>query len=225
MRSLKMQEPADCCLVLMFKSPERSKRRLAEEIGPLASKAAHLLLNCAAEDLAGWPGPVCLAPAERGDERGLEDVGGTVLIVEQRGANLGERINAVNTELWSRGIRRQLFIGIDCPELGQEYLREAAAALDEHDAVFGPAVDGGAVLMASRRRWPELRELAWSSARLLEELTVVCRAEGWTTASMAARADVDSAADLLALGPKLRADERAARRALGAWVDAHAGRF
>jgi uncharacterized protein len=81
------------------------------------------------------------------------------------------------------------------------------------------------VLIGSRHRWPGLGGLAWSSGRLLDELEALCRIEGWRTERLAERADVDSAADLYALGAELGADPRPARRALHAWVHEHAERF
>lgn len=207
------------CLVLMFKAPERSKRRLAAAIGPLASIAAEHLCRCALEDVAAWPGPVCFAPADDADGEWLaERTGRSGAIVLQRRGNLGERINHVNGVLRSQGFARQIFIGIDCPELDSRYLGEAAAALDDHDAVFGPAQDGGVVLMGARREWPDLGGLAWSSVSLMAELERLCRQYGWKTARLAPLADIDTLEDLDAYRRGMPDDPRPARRALGAWL-------
>lgn len=209
----------ESCLVLMFKAPGRSKRRLAASIGPLASTAAEYLCRCALEDVAAWPGPVCFAPAGEADGEWLvERIGRADDIVLQRGSNLGERINHVDRVLRSQGFERQIFIGIDCPELDERYLGQAAAALDDHDAVLGPARDGGVVLMGARREWPDLGHLAWSSANLMAEVEQLCAECGWNMAHLAPLADIDTLEDLDEFRRVVPGDPRPARRALGAWL-------
>src|SRR5690348_2901054 len=62
-------EHTRCCVVLMMKSPTRSKRRLVEHLGARrATEIAERLLDCAREDLTAWPGPTCVAPSTA-DER------------------------------------------------------------------------------------------------------------------------------------------------------------
>ena len=216
----------ESCLVLMFKAPGRSKRRLAASIGPLASIVAEHLWSCALEDVAAWPGPVCFAPAGEADgEWAAQRMDRCDAVVLQRGSNLGERINHVNGVLRSRGFERQIFIGIDCPALDARYLDEAADALDKHDAVLGPAHDGGVVLMGARREWPDLGDLAWSSANLMAELERLCTDHGWKTVRLAELADIDTLEDLDAFGRTVPGDPRPARRALGAWLANDGHRF
>lgn len=211
-----------CCLVLMLKAPWRSKRRLGE----IGTEAAERLFACAAEDLAGWPGPTCFAPASRDDARWLvERVGPAALVVEQRGANLGERIEHVGARLRASGHERQLFIGIDCPELGPGTLGAAASRLETADAVLGPARDGGVVLMGTRRRWPALSALPWSTNALGDELGKALERSGFSVAVLDTFDDVDCEADLAALAPRLTDDTRPARRALRAWLTSNRARL
>jgi glycosyltransferase A (GT-A) superfamily protein (DUF2064 family) len=206
-----------CCVVLMMKSPARSKSRLAAHIGaPRAAQAAARLLDCAREDLAAWPGVTCAAPStaeERSDAPPADAV-----VVQPRG-NLGERIAHVNDRLLALGFERQLFIGSDCPSLDGPYLERAAAALAHHDAVLGPAGDGGVVLMGVRGRWPPLAGLPWSTSALFESLRAACAAAG-ACAILGALNDVDTLDDLVALRAELGADPRPARRALLSWLAA-----
>lgn len=212
------------CLVLMFKTPEHSKQRLAAHIGALAPGLAERLCGCALEDLEAWPGPVCLAAASReaADWLGTRSAARAVdhVIVQSTG-NLGERLNDVNARLDRAGRASQIFIGIDCPELDGDYLAAAARALETHDAVLGPARDGGVVLMGARRPWPALGALDWSGPALGAELAALGRAEGWEVAELPMRTDVDTLEDLEALGRSLHGDLRPARRRLADWLDAH----
>jgi len=210
---------ADVNLVLFLKAPHNAKRRLAAKIGDLATAAAALLWDCVLQDMEDWQGPCWFSPAGPDDEAWLVyQLGGTTGIIPQRGANLGERINYVDRELRARGITKIIFIGTDCPGLDLEYLDQAAAHLDKYDAVLGPSRDGGVVLMGARSAWPELRELAWSTDRLHDELATVCEQLGWTITSLAIRSDIDTVSDLLATRHELANDERSARRDLRAWI-------
>lgn len=203
----------------MFKAPGRSKRRLAAQIGALAGAAAARLFACAHEDAARWPGPVCFAPAEDEDADWLAaTIGPQPLVIRQHGPALGERINHVNQALHERAYRRQIFIGIDCPQLDAAYLEAAAAQLAAHDLVIGPAHDGGAVLIATRAILPNLADLPWSTPDLLDALIALARTRQWSLYRMDPRADVDTLEDLQAAAATLRGDPRAARRALCDWI-------
>ncbi|HEX7082101.1 MAG TPA: DUF2064 domain-containing protein [Gammaproteobacteria bacterium] len=210
----------ETCLVLMLKAPARSKRRLAAEIGrSAAAEAAAKLAACALEDLASWPGPTCVAPAAAADLDWLAERSAAehTVVLQSRG-NLGVRINRLNRTLHARGLTRQIFIGIDCPEIDCAYLRRAAALLGERDAVLGPADDGGVVLMGARRPWPPLRNLEWSTPRLGAQLRAACEAAGFGVAALDPRADIDTFTDLIGLGARLGTDRRPAREALAAWL-------
>lgn len=208
------------CLVLMLKAPAHSKRRLAGQIGALARSAAEHLWACAYEDAAEWTGPVCFAPASESDGAWLDTrIDRDALVLIQPDGNLGERINDVNGRLNSRSLRRQIFIGIDCPALDRGYAERAARLLDTHDAVLGPASDGGVVLMAAKRPWPALGALPWSSADLMAALEGLLRANGWSVARLDTLADIDSLDDLAAAAPALKRDPRPARRAFGRWIE------
>jgi uncharacterized protein len=206
-------------LVLMLKAPQRSKRRLAGAIGDDgATAAAARLAACALEDLAEWPGPAWLAPADNADLDWLGEAAARHPAIPQGAGNLGSRIDRVSQALRDRGERRQIFIGIDCPELDGRYLRRAAGYLAEHDAVLGPALDGGVVLMGARVPWPRLEPLPWSTGALGAALLAACRADGLAVAALAPKADIDTFADLAGLATRLAHDERPARAALRRWL-------
>ncbi len=214
-----MDAATAACLVLFLKAPARSKRRLAAEIGELATTAATHLWACVLEDLQNWPGPVYFAPAEAGDAAWLaRQLGHSHEAVLQAGGNLGERINHVDETLRNRGEQKVLFVGTDCPAMEVDYLLQAAAGLSHHDVVLGPATDGGVVLMGARRAWPALTDLPWSTHRLHGELVRCCARRGLTIANLEPRADIDSVAALLAARRDLAQDLRPARRAFSRWL-------
>lgn len=207
------------CLVLFCKAPQRSKRRLALQIGSRAVAAAERLLACALEDLADWPGEAVIAPASEIDAewfRARQD--GCMEMVVQRGGSLGERINHVDAVLRSPGRSRLIYIGADCPALNPDYLTAAARALDTNDAVIGPAKDGGVVLMGARRPWPSISDLAWSTPELRDQLCARLRLQEWSVAGLDMLSDIDTAEDLTTVREGLDDDNRTARRALVQWL-------
>jgi glycosyltransferase A (GT-A) superfamily protein (DUF2064 family) len=58
---------------------------------------------------------------------------------------------------------RALLMGTDAPALDAAVLRQAAAALIDHDVVFVPALDGGYALVGQRRADPRwFHGMTWS---------------------------------------------------------------
>lgn len=237
-------------LVVLLKAPANAKRRLAAEIGDLAAEAAGHLCACALEDALAWSGPTWLSPADPHDRNWLSsaiaaEVGrscrsgqsplagdrpgenpatqpdGISGLVPQCGGNLGDRVNHVDRELRRQGAGKILFVGSDCPGLDAAYLEQAGSELDRADAVLGPALDGGVVLMGARRPWPDLGCLSWSTEGFCAQLAGLCRGLGWRVATLGVREDIDTLSDLLRAAATLQADERPARRGLAEWLNAH----
>jgi glycosyltransferase A (GT-A) superfamily protein (DUF2064 family) len=208
------------CLVLMFKAPDRSKRRLADRIGASADELAACLLACVGEDIAAWPGATRYAPAAAADARWLSQSALPTHPYRLQGdGNLGARIAGVNRALATDGFVKQIFIGIDCPGLTTADLTAAADLLDTHDVVLAPARDGGVVLMGINGLWPDLERLPWSGHQLCDALRAACGDAGLECGLLPMRDDIDSVADLPRVRADLEGDPRAARRALCVWID------
>jgi rSAM/selenodomain-associated transferase 1 len=95
-----------------------------------------------------------------------------------------------------------LLVGSDCPVLTAEYLREAAAGLaGGNDAVFGPAEDGGYVLIGLARK-PSAQlfeDIAWGTATVMQETRARLACLNWRWLELATLWDVDRPEDLLRL--------------------------
>src|SRR5262245_27743315 len=105
--------------------------RLALELyaASLADSLAALSACPAGERFVYWAGAPGTAPdsiAPRG----------------QRGEDLGARLSAAFDELLEAPADRALIAGSDAPSLGARHLAGALAALERHDVVLGPALDG-----------------------------------------------------------------------------------
>ena len=101
---------------------------------------------------------------------------------------------------------RALLIGTDACGLDAAYLRLAADALDAHDAVFGPALDGGYTLVGLRRADIGVFDgIAWSTPHVMQQTRARIASLGLTHAELAPLADVDEPADLRHLPEDWRA--------------------
>ena len=82
------------------------------------------------------------------------------------------------------------------------------------DTVLLNASDGGVVLMASNRPWPDLSQLPWSTGQLGSALAHCCRAAGHTVVRAGELFDIDHQDDLRRLDAFLASETRPARLAL-----------
>lgn len=92
-----------------------------------------------------------------------------------------------------------LLIGCDCPALTPAYLGEAAAALTEgNDAVFGPAEDGGYVLVGAARSLPVrlFEDIAWGTATVMQVTRARLAQGNWRWRELALLWDLDRPEDL-----------------------------
>ena len=92
-----------------------------------------------------------------------------------------------------------LLIGCDIPALTPAYLREAAAALrGGNDAVFGPAEDGGYVLVGLARNPPAqlFAHIPWGTAAVMQETRARLARLNWRWSELAPMWDLDRPEDL-----------------------------
>ena len=211
--------------MLVHKKPELGigKQRLAAEFGvELTLQIAHALLACAMEDAAMWPGTVILAPANQNDcdwaLGQVANLSGRFEVVPQISGNLGQRLNALDTILRKRKLSRLVYIGSDSPGLTEEDFAAVRTGLKQYEAVLTPAADGGVVIMANRRAWPDLSALPWSTDRLGEALANKCKKEMGSVIVLRENYDIDEPDDFFRLINTIKDDKRPARRALHALV-------
>ena len=119
-----------------------------------------------------------------------------IQLSEQVDGDLGARmLHALERAL--TGHDRALLIGTDAPGLDAQRLREAADALDMHDAVFVPAHDGGYALVGLRYPMAILFDgMTWSTPRVMDDTRARLRAHGLRHAELPPVHDIDEPADL-----------------------------
>jgi hypothetical protein len=84
-------------------------------------------------------------------------------------------------------------VGTDCLELDATLVLQAIESLQSHDAVFGPAADGGYYLVGTARLLPGFfRSVRWSSPFTLTDHLRSCYIQRWSVAFLARRHDIDT---------------------------------
>ena len=92
-----------------------------------------------------------------------------------------------------------VLIGNDIPDVAARHIARAFDALGDHDAVFGPASDGGFWLVGFRRRpWPNapFANVRWSGPHALAD--TLANLAGRRVAMVDELNDIDTGADLAA---------------------------
>ncbi|MFC4218331.1 TIGR04282 family arsenosugar biosynthesis glycosyltransferase [Pseudophaeobacter arcticus] len=184
-------------LIIMVKEPRpgRVKTRLGRDIGKIAAtwwfrhQTARLIrrlrdprwqiILAVAPDRAVtsrvWPADLTRHPQGRGD--------------------LGQRMGHL---LRSFGPGPTCLIGSDIPGVTRAHIARAFAALGDHQAVFGPALDGGYWLVGAKhpKRLPRslFRSVRWSSEQTLADS--LRSLPGYRIALTDLLGDVDTGADL-----------------------------
>jgi uncharacterized protein len=128
-----------------------------------------------------------------------------VRIVTQRGGGLDERLANAFDDL---GDGPALIVGMDTPQVTPALLARALHGLHQHDAVLGPAADGGYWCIGLRRPDPRaLLGVPMSADDTLVAQRARLRALGLRVAEVATLVDVDTIADahhVASLAPRTR---------------------
>lgn len=113
----------------------------------------------------------------------------------QGNGNLGARMAR---SFRSRPPGPVVLVGSDIPEIEQAHIHQAFAALRRHDAVFGPAEDGGYWLVGLSGRRPVpyrfMADVRWSTANALRD-TQDSLPESASIALLESLPDIDTGAD------------------------------
>lgn len=120
----------------------------------------------------------------------------SVTLSDQQGADLGERM-AFALSVALQIYNKVIIIGTDCPGLDENYIEQALLALDNVDAVIGPAADGGYVLLGLRKFSLELfTDVSWGSNTVLAQTRKVLKKLSWSFQELAVMHDIDRPEDL-----------------------------
>ncbi len=192
-------------LVVMARAPQlgRGKRRLATDIGALGAHRFYRFTSAAlirrlARDRR-WKTWLALTPdAALRDPASLAGLVGKLIgpdqIIPQGSGDLGARMGALFEDLPPGPV---VIVGSDIPGIEPRHIAQAFDALGGHDAVLGPAHDGGYWLIGARRRPSVIapfKGVRWSTADTLSDTLANLR--GRRIKLLETLTDVDRGADL-----------------------------
>jgi rSAM/selenodomain-associated transferase 1 len=193
----------DSVILIFAKAPISGsvKTRLIPHIGEKAAAATYRFLmyrlvnELATEKLANievW----CLPDMEHPDFYHIRSILDCSLF-NQVGDDLGQRMSHAVKNAFRR-YQYVILIGIDCPELSKDYLKQAIFRLKKgSEVVIGPAEDGGYVLLGLSKTLPCLFDrLPWGNHRVLEMTRNCLRDNGWVWHELPEMWDVDRPEDL-----------------------------
>ncbi len=193
----------DYCLIYFVKAPIRGtvKTRLAAGIGEDRALNIHKALAVrtlnAVKD-GTYTLKVGFYPPDA-KEMVSDWLGDGLSYFQQRGSDLGERMENAFRDAFSGGAGKTVLIGSDIPGLDRVVVDEAFAALDEHDAVIVPTFDGGYCLIGfnAGKFTPEIfRGMVWSTGTVFDEtMDVLARCVAKVSVLPRLR-DIDSPEDL-----------------------------
>lgn len=196
--------------------PGQVKTRLAQHVGDDAAAelaAAAFLDTLVACNSAGAQGLLCLAGdlAQAVDGAAISRALLGWTVTAQRGDRFAERLVNAHADA---GPGLVVQIGMDTPHVTPRQLREAAGALTDHDAVLGPAEDGGWWALA--RRDPHvarvLADVPMSTPTTYADTRTALLDAGHRVAAVPTLRDVDTIHDARAVAD-LAPDSRFARAA------------
>jgi rSAM/selenodomain-associated transferase 1 len=199
------QGRAGTCIMVFARAPVpgQCKTRLIPALGAKGAAALHeklvrraLAAACEArpESVQLWCTPDASHPffaACAGDY--------PISLQAQSGIDLGARMHwALDHAL--RIHDKALLIGSDIPGIDADYLRAAAAALDCAPAVFGPAEDGGYVLIGLKTAARQLfQDIDWGGPEVMKQTRERLCDLGWQGAELPTLWDLDRPEDLARL--------------------------
>ena len=186
--------------------PGRAKTRLGAVVGDEA--AAHLahaaLLDTLDVCVTAFPaGRRHLAldgdPGEAARPDELADALATWQVRPQVGGDLGARLAAAHADL--DGPDAVVQLGMDTPQVTSDDLAAVLSGLAGHDALLGPAEDGGWWVLAMQRSAEAavLRDVEMSTAHAERDTAEALRGRGLAVATGAMLRDVDTVDDAVAV--------------------------
>lgn len=206
------------------------KTRLGTSIGRVRAAQIHRLFVihlCKSLSRVAGRRVVCLTPTARIDslreELRVHGVGEAWDIVPQADGDLGNRMSEWFESTLANPLRptqRAILIGSDCPLISPSLIEESEQALRTHDAVLGPAVDGGYYLIGLSATTPQpgrkpiFDRIPWSSERVMEITRSRLAAAGLTWHELPAQEDIDTIVELNRLRSELAAQQQDCRRSL-----------
>ena len=186
-------------LLIFVKNPElgKVKTRLAATIGNRKALRIYLKLlehtRTITQSLP-YDKVVYYSPAIQPDD--IWGQGGFQKSLQREG-DLGQRMQDAFQTGFTQGYEKICIIGSDCYELTSEIIQTAYQALDAHDVIVGPSLDGGYYLLGMKELHPELfQNKHWSTSSVLKDTITDLTQKRLQWTALPELNDVDEEGDL-----------------------------
>ena len=184
-------------LLVVAKQPAagHTKTRLCP---PLSGDMAASLYECFLLDtldiMRRVPDVQCTIVHLHGDKEGyFRRLAPDMVLMQQRGKTLGERLDHLLTKALADGAARAVVMNSDSPTLPPSYIEQAFSRLDSADVVIGPSLDGGYYLIGLKQPQPRLlQEVQMSISHVLADTLALAKEIGVSVALLATWYDVDT---------------------------------
>ena len=118
-------------------------------------------------------------------------------LISQGDGDLGHRMRQAAKDAFDQGIKRVVIIGTDCPQLTPALLQQGIQILKSHDAVIGPAFDGGYYLIGMSLFSPTLFQgISWGTENVLRQTLLNANAAALRVGLLKPLSDVDHPEDI-----------------------------
>jgi len=128
------------------------------------------------------------------------EFGSSYTYVAHRGRDMGERMrNAFEHCFTETPVTAAVLIGTDIPDIPAAVIEEAFVSLKNHDAVIGPAHDGGYYLIGfneTTQYTAVFRDIEWGSHTVFDETMGILRDRGCRVHILPSWRDIDRSGDL-----------------------------
>ncbi len=126
----------------------------------------------------------------------------------QKQGDLGKRMDWAFRKAFKSGDQKVVLIGTDCPGIDEKILKEAFDALNHHDVVFGPAIDGGYYLIGMTGSPLGMFEnIPWGTSQVLDQSIKAAQKIDLSIGFLEPLEDVDRPEDLPVWEQALKKDE------------------
>ncbi|MCK4753412.1 MAG: TIGR04282 family arsenosugar biosynthesis glycosyltransferase [Planctomycetes bacterium] len=202
-----MNHNGDSCVIFFVKYPTagRVKTRLAEQVGE--KEATRIYESFVVDLLATLRNlnvrsiRIFFNPPEA-REQFCQWLGEEHFYVQQEGSDLGEKMKNAFRFVFAEGFSKAVVIGSDSPDLPEDFLKQGFKALDDCDAVIGPANDGGYYLIGFSKGGflsEAFKGVEWGGGDVFERSVGILQEHGRNARFLPRWYDVDTLEDLEAL--------------------------
>jgi rSAM/selenodomain-associated transferase 2/rSAM/selenodomain-associated transferase 1 len=190
-----------------YPEPGRTKTRLIPLLG--AARAAdfqrELTERTLSKDrLAARRRPVDLEGCFDGGsfEKLRRWLGPGLVFSHQSPGNLGERMKTAFLNAFRQGAQHVVLHGTDIPDLTVGHLDDALDALNSHDLVLGPSMDGGYWLIGLKKPADLFDGMAWGTSSVFEKTAAAARAQGLSVHVLSPLTDMDTGETIMQRMPE-----------------------